>query len=50
MSSRVQAGSFMYTTLAVPAQRITEASSTINAINDSDRIVGGVEDRDDPNL
>jgi uncharacterized membrane protein len=38
------AASFTYTTLSVPGQHITSASGTVNAINDSDVVVGGVED------
>ena len=40
------AASFIYTTLAAPGQRSTEAAGTINAINDSDQVVGGVVDSD----
>ena len=46
LSSPLQAASFKYTTLAVPEQRITLAAGTINAINDSDQVVGSVEDND----
>jgi hypothetical protein len=39
-----QAASFTYTTLAVAGQSSTEVSGTVNAINDHDQVVGGVED------
>ena len=38
------AASFTYTTLAVTGQSSTDVSGTIDAINDHDQVVGGVED------